>query len=263
VVILPFHDRIANGGAESERKEPAEEGDAGAPYREAALALVEARFRMHGIEYVRRPELAAALARLKLLPERAEDRAPARLRALAHALAARAVITGVIEQASGDWRRRGVLGEGKAEATVRLQIFDVRTGRFAEGGELTATAIARSKEIPSRSSSRAQKLRARAVREATNKSLAAFLKPYPTLYEKDPGETFIVYATPAGSDTSAATAAAARPAFPTTPVVFTLTSGARVEGKIQKIEHGIYTVLTEKGKVVIAQEYVLSMKEKR
>jgi hypothetical protein len=267
VVILPFLDSSQAGGAGDERQDDAgQEADA-ALDREAALAQVEARFRMHGIEYVRRAELAAAVARLSFVPTREADRAPARLKALASALAARTVVTGIIREASADSRRRGLLGEGKAEATVQILLFDAHTQQFSQERELTATAAARTKQLPSRSPSRMAKLRARVVREATEKALAVFLKPYPLLYEEDPGETFVVYPTRHATGTSAAPTAAApsaaTPAFSSNPFLFTLTGGKKIEGKIQKLENGFYTVLTEQGKAVIAREHVLSMTEKR
>jgi len=261
VVILPLLDHSGVPERSATKIGPSDPQATGDQGREAALAAVEAEFRMRGIEYVRRAELAAALAALKLDPAREEERAPARLKVLAGALKADVVLTGVIEQASAGWRRRGVLGEGTAEARVRFRLFDARTGREMDGVELTGTSDARAKTPPTRSDSRLQKLRAQAVREATTKALAAFLQPYPPLYSEDPGEAFVVYATRPDAEGRAKPAAPA-PDLPKTPVLFKLVGGGEVEGRVEKFEYGIYTVMTAKGRVYLGQEHVLAMTPK-
>lgn len=257
VILLPLIDRAPRRPEAGER--PAGEAAREEPCREAALSRIERAFRQHGIEYVRRAELAAALAALKLGLDREGERTPGRLKVLAGALKARYIVTGTIEQAGGDWRRRGLLGEAKAEARVALSVFDAQAGRAREGAELTATAVTRSKTPPSRSDSRLQKLCNQAVREATERALDAFLKPYPRVFAEDPGEAFVVYPTRPGGATPAAPVAGAAPPLPTTPVRFKLVGGQQIEGTIEKFSDGIYTVMTPKGRLYLAQEHVLAL----
>jgi hypothetical protein len=263
VVLLPFLDNTQAPTSAARPADASRQPSDSEISREAALSLVEAECRMRGIEYVRRAELAAALAPLKLALAREEERTPARLKALASSLKANYVVTGIIQQARADWRRRGLLGEATAEARVQVRVFDVRAGRYVDGIELTATADARSKTTPSKSALRTQRVRAQSVRDATRKALEAWAKPYPLLYEEDPGEEFVVY--PSRPETSTSAATTPKPSdtsgasLPTNPVLFKLAGGQQVQGKIEKYEYGIYTVMTEQGRVFIAREHVLGM----
>src|SRR5687768_9738905 len=68
VVILPFLDSTDEGEVDSGRQKARGASASGSLNAAAAMALVEARFRVHGIEYVRRAELAATLSTQKFAP---------------------------------------------------------------------------------------------------------------------------------------------------------------------------------------------------
>jgi len=181
VIILPFLD------ISGERQEAKDE------YRETALSEVEGRFRKHAIPYFKREELSTALTELKLVPTDEEDRAKAKLKLLAEHLKARYVITGTIHDAKSGLRKRGFFGEETkaGQAKVQFRVFDASTGRYAEEMELTATSTARASALTQGIFSRANKLRVKAVRDATKKAMAAFLKPFPKVHDEDPGESFL------------------------------------------------------------------------
>jgi hypothetical protein len=174
VAILPFLD------ISGERQEAKGE------YRETALSEVEERFRKYEIAHVSRQEMEAALTVLKLVPTDEEDRTKAKLQTLADHLKVRYVVTGTIHDASSGRKRRGVWGEKKAgQAKVQFRVFDATTERYVEEWELTAASVARG----TLETQRANKLRVKAVRGATQKSMAAFLAPFPKVHEDDPAES--------------------------------------------------------------------------
>jgi hypothetical protein len=181
VVLYPFLD------VSGDRQEAMEE------YRETALSEVEERFRRHGVAYFKREELSKALAELKLVPTAEEDRTKTKLKLLADTLKARYVITGTIHNSTSDSRKRGLFGEETKEgqAKVQFRVFDAKSERYIEEMELTASSKARAKGFTQGIFSRANKLRVKAVRDATKKAMAAFLKSYPQVYDQDPGESFL------------------------------------------------------------------------
>lgn len=172
VAILPFLDISG------------EKQEAKTEYRDTTLAEVEERFQKHEIAFVPRAELQEALDTLNLVPTDEEDRTKEKLKRLADHLKVRYVVTGIIHQSGSDVRRRGAFGKEQkvGDAKVQFRVFDGSTGRWSEELERTATSTARANNAFQRSN----KLRTKAVRDATKKSMELFLAPYPKVHDEVP-----------------------------------------------------------------------------
>lgn len=176
IAIVPFLD------ISGERQEEKDE------YRKTALSEVEERFQKHEIAYVPAEELERALVALKMSPKDEEDRTKTRLVELAKQVQARYVVTGTIHDATSGIKQRGAFGDAHkaGQAKVQFRVLDVKAGAWDESRELTATSTSRAKAFSSGLFSRSNKLRVKAVRDATKKAMAAFLEPYPKLHDDLP-----------------------------------------------------------------------------
>ncbi len=172
VAILPFLD--LSGERQEDRGE----------FRETALAEVEERMRKYEIQYVTREEMTRALASLKIVPTDEEDRTKAKLQLLADHLKSRYVVTGTIIDAKSEFRRNNGFQPPKAnQAKVQFRVYDAVSQRYAEDMEDVATSTARGNAFQ-----RSNKLRVKAVRDATKKSMERLLKPFPKVHEDDPDD---------------------------------------------------------------------------
>jgi len=176
IAIVPFLD------LSGERQEEKDE------YRKTALSEVEERCLRYEIAFVPADELERAMAALKMSPKDEEDRTKSRLGELAKQVKARYVVTGTIHDAKSEIKQRGSLGDARktGQAKVQFRVLDVEAGLWDENKELTATSTARAGAFSSNLFTRANKLRVKAVRDATKKAMAAFLEPYPKLHEDLP-----------------------------------------------------------------------------
>lgn len=159
-----------------------EQQEARAQYRETALSEVMERCKKYEIAFVPPADTAAAMDELKMSAADQEDRTKARFKELADRLKVRYVLTGVIYDAKSELRQNTGFEPPKAgQAKVQIKVFDASSGRYAEELEATATSTARGGLLH-----RANKLRVKAVRDATKKAMAPFLKPFPKLHDEAP-----------------------------------------------------------------------------
>lgn len=175
VVILPFLD------ISGERQEAKSE------YRDTVLDEVEERFLKHEIAFVSRAELGEALKSMGMAVTDEEDRTKPRFKDLAERVKARYLVTGIIHGAGSGISRRGAFGEAHkaGQAKIQLKVFDAQENRYVEEMELTATSTARAGAFGG-VFTRSNKLRVKAVRDATKKAMAALLKPYPKVHDSVP-----------------------------------------------------------------------------
>lgn len=178
VVIVPFID------LSGERQEEKDE------YRVTALGEVEERFQKYEIAFATREETEAALREVAINPKDEEDRTKPKFAALAERLKARYVVTGILHDAKSGISQRGAFGAATkaGQAKVQFRVFDATTGQYRDELELTATSTARASGLTSSVFTRSNKLRVKAIRDATQKAMAAFLKPYPKVHDKLPDE---------------------------------------------------------------------------
>lgn len=176
VVIVPFLD------ISGEKQESRDE------YRKTSMEEVEERFQKHEIDFVPAADVEAAMSTLKMSPSDEEDRTKARFKQLADQLKVRWVVTGIIHGAGSGYSQRGFFADpGKAgQAKVQFRVFDAEQERYAEELESTATSTARAKGPYGGAFTRANKLRVKAVRDATKKAMDLFLEPYPKVHDSIP-----------------------------------------------------------------------------
>lgn len=173
VVIVPFID------ISGERQEDRDE------YRSTALAEVEERFQKYEITFATREETEAAMREVSLNPKDEEDRTKPKFAALAAQLKASFVVTGILHDAKSGISQRGAFGAATkaGQAKVQFRVFEAATGQYRDDLEMTATSTARANALTSSVFTRSNKLRVKAIRDATQKAMATFLKPYPKVHD--------------------------------------------------------------------------------
>ena len=189
VAIVPFIHRTGDNLASLGGAEPQSEAMEREKLKVAALDEVEEQLREHAFAFVPRAEMTAALNAVSLALERERDRTIPMLTKLASQLGVRYVVTGVLHIARSEVEVNRTLSspywEARHEgvARVQFQVFDHTLARFVPEFEATKASRDRGRRPHSPLLARADRLAAKAVRDATRKSMQHFIERFATSHD--------------------------------------------------------------------------------